>query len=231
MGRAFRNLGLIAVIGLAVVAAFATWTLSEKPPAAGARLLLYPARRPVTAAPPSSCVDTAFDGAGVTLSGWRCAAAAARQRGTLVYLHGVADNHGSARAIVDRFTARGFDVIAYDSRAHGESTGEACTYGFYEKQDLRRVLDTVRPGPVVLIGGSLGAAVALQAAAVDRRITAVVAAETFSDLRTIAVERAPFFFTAHAIRAGFALAERQARFAIDDVSPVRAASSVTIPGC
>jgi hypothetical protein len=32
-------------------------------------------------------------------------------------------------------------VIAYDSRAHGESGGDACTYGFFEKEDLRRVLD------------------------------------------------------------------------------------------
>lgn len=86
---------------------------------------------------------------------------------------------------------RGFDVVAYDSRAHGESDGDVCTYGFYEARDLHRVLDTVAPGPVVLFGTSLGAAVALQETAGDPRVTAVVAAETFSDLRTVASERAP----------------------------------------
>ena len=72
-------------------------------------------------------------------------------------------------------------MIAYDSRAHGDSQGDACTYGFFEKEDLHRVIDTLGPGPVVLIGTSLGAAVALQEAADDRRVSAVVAAETFSD--------------------------------------------------
>ena len=99
-----------------------------------------------------------------------------------------------------RFSARGFDVVAYDSRAHGDSGGNVCTYGFYEKRDLQRVLDVLESGPVIVIGSSLGAAVALQAAAEDRRITAVVAAESFSDLRTVAPERAPWFFPARTIR-------------------------------
>ena len=46
------------------------------------------------------------------------------------------------------------------------------------------MLGTIAPGPIVLMGASLGAAVALQQAAQDRRVNAVVAAETFSDLRT-----------------------------------------------
>src|SRR4030095_9338688 len=75
------------------------------------------------------------------------------------------------------------------------------------KDDLRRVLDSLDPGPVVLMGSSLGAAVALQEAADDRRVTVVVAAETFSDLRTIARERAPFFFTSSIITREFRLAE------------------------
>ena len=83
---------------------------------------------------------------------------------------GVADNRGSGAGIVRRFVDRRFDVIAYDSRAHGDSGGDACTYGYFEKEDLRRVLDTVPPGPVVLIGTSLGAAVALQAAAALARV-------------------------------------------------------------
>jgi glutamate formiminotransferase len=48
---------------------------------------------------------------------------------------------------------------------------------------------------------------AIQEAAMDKRIRAVVAAETFSDLRTVAVERAPFFFTPMIIRRALRLAE------------------------
>jgi pimeloyl-ACP methyl ester carboxylesterase len=131
--------------------------------------------------------------------------------------------------VVSRFLPRRFDVVAYDSRAQGESTGNASTYGFYEKRDLQRVIDTLPPGPVVLVGGSFGAAVALQTAAGSPRVSAVVAAETFSDLRTIATERAPAFFTAGAIHRGLLLAERLGQFTVDDVSPVTAAASLTIP--
>jgi dipeptidyl aminopeptidase/acylaminoacyl peptidase len=81
----------------------------------------------------------------------------------------------------------------------------------------------------VLVGMSLGAAVAVQAAAADGRVTAVVAAETFSDLRTVATERAPFFFTPGVIARAFQLAEQEGGFAIDDVSPVVAAARVKVP--
>jgi len=91
------------------------------------------------------------------------------------------------------------------------------------------VLDTLPSGSIVLFGTSLGAAVALQEAADDPQVTAVVAAETFSDLRTVATERAPWFFTKPIIDRAFRLAERQAGFEVDEVSPVAAARKITVP--
>ena len=197
-------------------------------PGIGAGALLYPARRPVTGSAPTGCNATVFEGAGVSLSGWRCPAAGAR-RGSLVYLHGIADNRASGAGVIERFRARGFDVVAYDSRAHGESGGDVCTYGFHEKDDLRKVIDTLAEGPVVLIGTSLGAAVALQHAARDERVSAVVAAESFSDLRTIATERAPFIFTAGLVDQALARAEEIGEFQVDAVSPALAAGSIRRP--
>ena len=197
-------------------------------PAVGAALLLHPPKQHVTAGPPSMCEDAVFAGAGISLSGWRCGATTAR-RGTLVYLHGISDNRTSGAGIAARFTKQGFDVIAYDGRAQGESGGGSCTYGFFEKEDLRRVLDHVAPGPVVLLGSSLGAAVALQEAAIDSRISAVVADETFSDLRTVVTERAPFIFTSSLLDRALHLAEREANFDVDAVSPVKAAANIHVP--
>ena len=162
------------------------------------------------------------------LKGWRCHATAPR-RGALVWLHGIADNHESGAGLVERFGRRGFDVVAYDSRANGESGGDACTYGYYEKQDLRRVVDTIAPGPVVVIGASLGGAVALQEAADDPRITSVVAAETFSDLRTVAMERTPALLRGSLLQNAFDRAEIDGHFSIDAVSPVRAAARIRVP--
>jgi pimeloyl-ACP methyl ester carboxylesterase len=189
----FRWRLLLASAGVGVVVLIALIVVPGQLASAGAGGLLHPARRRVVGPPPATCQDATLAGDGVSLKGWQCRASTAR-RGTLVYLHGVADNRTSGTGVVERFVKRGFDVVAYDSRAHGESEGDVCTYGFFEKRDLRRVLDTVGPGPIVLVGTSLGAAVALQEAARDPRVTAVVAAETFSDLRTVAIERAVLLY-------------------------------------
>jgi hypothetical protein len=215
------------VIAAAVAIAALSWIASQIPVLAAGGLL-HPARRRVTAAPPTGCADTNFQGDGLTLRGWSCSAAEP-VRGTIVYLHGIADNRGSAAGPIQRFTARGFDAIAYDSRAHGESEGSACTYGFFEKEDLHRVIDTIRHQPVVVIGTSLGAAVALQEAADDTRVAAIVAAEAFSDLRTVARERAPSVLTESMIAEAFRLAERDGHFTVDEVSPVTAASRIHQP--
>jgi pimeloyl-ACP methyl ester carboxylesterase len=223
------------VVGVVVIVALIGALVWTQLPGVGAGGLLRPSRRPVAAVTPNGCKDTTFTGAAVSLKGWRCAAPAStlgvtgEPRGTIVYLHGIADNRASASGVVARFLPRGFDVIAYDSRAHGDSEGDDCTYGFYEKQDLRQVIDTIKGRRVILVGTSLGAAVAIQEAADDDRVSAVVAAETFSDLRTIATERAPWFFTAGAIERSLELAEERARFDVDEVSPQRAAQRLTIP--
>jgi pimeloyl-ACP methyl ester carboxylesterase len=218
--RIFSALAAVFIVALAVI-----WS---QLPALGAGGLLHPGRTTAKVPPPQPCKSTDFAGAGVTLKGWRCAAASPA-RGTIVYLHGIADNRSSAAGVVQRFLLRGFDVVAYDSRAHGESTGDACTYGFFEKQDLRRVIDTLGTGPVILIGTSLGAAVALQEAADDPRVRAIVAAETFSDLRTVATERAPAFFTNGTIDRSFEAAEREAHFRADEVQPQKSAQRITAP--
>ena len=194
----------------------------------GAGALLHPHRRVLSIPIPAGCSDIEFSGHDVVLAGWHCGATATR-RGTLIYLHGVADNRAGAAGVAARFTPRGFDVVAYDSRAHGASAGDVCTYGYYEKRDLSRVIDALGSGPIVLVGASLGAAVALQTAADDPRISAIVAAETFADLRTVASERAPFFFHRRSLASAFMLAEQDGRFSVDDVSPVRAAARIRVP--
>jgi alpha-beta hydrolase superfamily lysophospholipase len=211
-----------------VVIAFLLVEASSRIPAMAANGLLRPHRRATQNVTPESCEAATFSGAGVMLKGWRCRASG-RPRGTIIYLHGVADNRGSASSIIQRYTAKGFDVIAYDSRAHGDSEGSICTYGYFEKDDLRRIVDLIEHRPIVLMGNSLGAAVAIQAAAGDTRIAAVVAAETFSDLRTVASERAPWVLTDDIMARAFQLAEQSGRFEVDAVSPERAARKIHAP--
>ncbi len=194
--------------------------------AAGA--LLNPSRRVVSQPPPDGCRDVTFNGAGVQLTGWRCAPNQS-VRAHLILLHGIADNRASLAGVVRRFSNRGLNIVAYDSRAHGSSGGDACTYGYFEKQDLRRVIDSLDPAPVVLLGTSLGAAVALQEAADDTRVVGVVSAEVFSDLRTVARERAPFVLTEGTITRAFEIAQTRGGFEIDAVDVTAAARRMTRP--
>ncbi len=199
------------------------------PPSWGANALLHPSRRAVGAAPALPHGDFAVDAGGVTLRGWLFPAQTAARAGTVVYLHGVADNRASGTWIAERLVRAGFDVVAYDSRAHGESTGDACTYGFHERKDLSRVLDRLGLERAVVLGVSLGAAVALQAAAEDPRITGIVSVATFSSLEEIARDRVGRIASERQIAEAMDLAGRTARFDVAEVSPVAAAARLRIP--
>jgi pimeloyl-ACP methyl ester carboxylesterase len=211
------------------IASIALLTTGCMPPAWGASALLHPGRRPPKEAPgrPFQALD--LEGAGVRLKAWRFPAEGPVKRGTVVYLHGAGDSRRSSLRIAEHFVPAGFDVLAYDSRAHGESEGEACTYGVYEKQDLARVLAQVQARPIILFGISLGAGVALQAAAQNPDVAAVIAVATFSDLRTVARDRAPFFASKGNIERAFQIAEAEGKFRIDEASPVAAAPHIKVP--
>ena len=216
------------VLTACVVLAIVGVVLASQVGSVGANMLLMRTRRHVAGPAPEPCQDAMFTGVEVKLSGWRCRASMPR-RGTIIYLHGIGSNRTAGTGVIQKFTTRGFEVIAYDSRGHGESEGKFATYGFYEKEDLRRIVDTLPPEDnIVLIGTSFGAAVALQAAADDRRIRTVIAAESFADLRSIARHRAPrYFFMEALFERALRTAEERARFSVDAVDVVRAAARIT----
>ena len=219
---------LIGAASIALIVTTLVTIAATQLPAIGAGALLFPSRHVSTRSAPAGCVHRIFNGFDLTLDGWECKTTAAKRHGTIVYLHGIADNRGSAAGVIATFLPLGFDVIAYDGRGHGKSQGDICTYGYFEKRDLQRVLDQINADKVILIGHSLGAAIALQAAAVEPRVKAVVAASSFSDLRTIATERA-FYFPSWSLAPAFTRAEHDGHFIVDEVSPVKAAAQITAP--
>jgi fermentation-respiration switch protein FrsA (DUF1100 family) len=174
---------------------------------------------------------------GLPLSCW-FVKAAGTARGTVVYLHGVAESKIVGLPMARLLQSRGFNVFLYDSRYHGESGGRFCTYGFYEKHDASAVITTllarrdVHIGRIGLFGASMGAAVALQVAALDRRVSCVVAESGFATLRSIFDDyqrrmiKIPFHYLRNLV---IKRSEALAHFKANAVSPIDSVRDVHVP--
>ena len=196
--------------------------------------LVLPMRVPVIGAPSLAHDDFEVTTAdGIALDGWQFSPAGA-PRAVIVLVHGKDINRQHFVGAAKRFVEEGYAVVAYDQRAHGRSTGEFVTYGAKEVGDLQRVIDVAlarwgRDLPVVVIGESLGAAVALQTAAVDPRIRAVAAGAAFADLTTVIDDHTPFFLSAAGKEKAVRVAETAGRFRVADISPERSARDIHVP--
>lgn len=170
---------------------------------------------------------------GVMLRGWKVRAQTPNGNWVLLF-HGIVDNRAEMASFADFLLRDGYGVVMMDAREQGASDGTLATFGWKERWDTKAVIDALyaseEPRNVFELGESMGAAIALQSAAVDPRIQAVVAEASFSSLRNVSYDYAgldvspllgeTLFWPA----AYFALrsAEKQGGFRVDDVSPERA---------
>ena len=163
--------------------------------------------------------EVSFQGGfGLTARGWYIPAPDAV--GSLVILHGNASNRRAGLSFAPSLHAAGFALLLFDFTGRGDSDGEFCTYGWREAEDARqaaRLAARLAPGvPVALLGRSLGAAVAILAAAdpQDAPIDAVVADSSFASLADlVALRRAemhipawpfePLYYAVVRLRSGF----------------------------
>jgi uncharacterized protein len=159
-------------------------------------------------------------------------------RGTVLYLHGVSECRIVGLPMAKRLHDLGYHVFLYDSRRHGDSGGKYCTYGFYEKHDAVSVIThllgrtDIRTGKIGLFGTSMGAAVAIQVAAIDPRVVAVVAESGFATLRTIFDDyqkrmiKLPWHYLRNLV---IKRSEYLAHFRANAVSPREAVKSIHVP--
>ncbi|MGM0431983.1 MAG: alpha/beta hydrolase [Spirochaetota bacterium] len=108
-------------------------------------------------------------------------------RKTVVFAHGHTWSwHGQVKYF-PLYTQRGYTIIAYNHRFHGDSGGPNCTAGYFEKHDLQNVVAWARkqfPETQVLgiMGESMGAATALQYMPLDTELSFVHADCPYSDM-------------------------------------------------
>lgn len=173
----------------------------------------------------------------ISLVGWLIESNTDSALGTVILMHGIASckEHmlGAAKLLADSQ----FNVILYDSRAHGQSGGTYCTYGFYERNDLSAILDHVsrefgQVGPFAVWANSFGGAVALQAMAQEKRIVCGVIESTFARLDEIARD---YMARLTGIRCDWLAntilreAEKIADFSVAAVKPEESAKSIAQP--
>lgn len=199
---------------------------------------------------------------GVLLRGW--SVNPPNPNGSWVLLfHGVADNRVGVIGQSEFLLRAGYRVVMMDARGHGASEGSSATYGWLERNDTRAVIDELDhrrlwptrvqmhmgprvpglrpPAPtpfhIFALGESMGAGIALQSAAADPRIEAVVAEASFANLREAAYDYAglrkspllgktllrPFTWTL--LYRG----EKLTGFPLAEISPVKAVASRAFP--
>ena len=177
---------------------------------------------------------------GIELRGWTIRPPS--PNGDWVFLfHGVSDNRTGVLGQAEFLLRHGYSVVMLDSRAHGGSGGDMATYGWRERYDVVAAVNSLysvqKLRHLYALGVSMGAAIALQSAAVEPRIEGVVAEDPFANLREVSYDYAGLhispllgktLFRPASIFAMRALA-KAGGFDPDDVSPEKAVAARAFP--
>jgi uncharacterized protein len=154
-----------------------------------------------------------------------------------ILIHGYADAKVGAIAWAPMFRELGYNILAFDLRAHGQSGGLYCTGGFHESRDLMQIIDQLKAergsaaDRIILFGVSLGATVAAAAGAQRSDLSAVILESPHAHFAHAAGYQAdrmgmpgPFFQ-----RGAFAVAQWIAKCNFDAVRPTGTIPKIQSP--
>lgn len=255
--RRFIRILLILLLLPPLLAAVAGWLVAPG--------FLHPLLRPLASGDVKEADNTfSFVGAhredfevrapdGVVLRGWKVRPQNPNGNWVLVF-HGVADNRMGVIEHACVLLRAGYSVVMMDARAHGASGGSLATYGWLERNDTRAIIDallvseqarlglasavsTARAFHLFALGESMGAGIALQSAAADSRIEAVVAEASFATLREASYDyaglrRSPLLGKTLFAPFSWTLlyrGEKLAGLPVAEVSPMKAVASRAFP--
>ncbi|MGH8160796.1 MAG: alpha/beta hydrolase [Gammaproteobacteria bacterium] len=112
-----------------------------------------------------------------------------RPAGTVILLPGWGERKETLLGFALDLANHGYRVVLVDLRGQGDSSGQYITYGRIEHHDIAQLISALYArkfiaGKIALVGLSEGASIALDTAASDRRVSAVVAVSPFVSLTT-----------------------------------------------
>jgi len=181
-------------------------------------------------------VRDARTGQKLTISGWWIPANAASDK-CVVLLHGYADAKVGAIAWAPVFHDLNCNILAIDLRAHGESGGQFCTGGYFERDDVSQVIDQLlnlypdQARQLILFGPSLGAAIACAVAIHRDDISSVILESPYADYeRAIAAQiRLMGLPGGSLLRAALAIAQKISGTKFSEVRPVDLLRNINCP--
>ncbi|HAR46563.1 MAG: hypothetical protein A2X56_08060 [Nitrospirae bacterium GWC2_57_13] len=118
----------------------------------------------------------------------------------VVICHGVGANKSDFSELGASLVKRGFMVLLFDFRAHGESKGRRTSLGHLEQKDIAAALNFIKSRPGIdssrigIYGFSMGGAAAILSAARAKGFAAVVADSAFTSLRDQARDAVTGFY-------------------------------------
>jgi uncharacterized protein len=157
------------------------------------RTTLHPQRRalgPTPAAQGMAYSDVSFKTRdGLTLRGWWIPGTVHE---TIVMIHGLSNNRQEPLHKATYLHQAGYNLLVFDLRGHGQSDGNGTTMGYREPEDARAAVAEARsldPGPIALFGYSLGASIAVEEAAANPDVKAVIEDSGFSSVGDVFLAR------------------------------------------
>jgi pimeloyl-ACP methyl ester carboxylesterase len=181
-----RGQVLTAFAGALVGVLMAIWVGASF---AAERVTLHPRRwadGPTPAQLGHAYQDVAFrDHAGLTLRGWWMPGT---RRGTVVMVHGWTSSRRETMGKAGYLLDAGYSVLVFDLRGHGASDGDYTTLGYREPDDVAAAVAFARsraPGPIALLGYSMGGALAVETGARDPDVAAVIEDSGFGNLANV----------------------------------------------
>ena len=127
---------------------------------------------------------------GLSLSAYIIKSNTDTQNGTIILLHGIRANKEHFLPLAKQLADSSYNSVIIDLRAHGESEGKYCTFGFLEKYDISILVDSLYNRSdlnknIGIWGQSLGGSIAMQSMATTPKIKYGIIESTFSDFDII----------------------------------------------
>lgn len=158
----------------------------------------------------------------------------------IIFSHGVRQNAQMMLQFFHFYSDKGFDILTFSYRNHGESTKGVTTFGKYEVSDLKRVVEYGKQlfgeeKTYGIHGISMGSAIMLQYAGQmkEKTVDYLISDCSFSDLGKLLIQRLEIDYRPIAflplVQSASMISEVMGRGSFFEISPKKAIEKITVP--